>query len=203
MSEHLRHLAESVGFLAAVVEVQRHGIHLDILLHIAIVHASVCGGQHTVQATHHVALHLDVDDTSGATGVVLGRRVADNLDFLNHVAVCTVQHRLELVSAEVRRSSVHIYLNALAIDGDVAVSVDAHARCPTQDVVAVAACSQRRLTHVHHQFVHLLLDKRALGLDFHFLEALSLFLQHEIRPAKGRLIPHERSLYYVRARGYI
>ena len=200
LGKHLRQLTESVRLLAPIVQVQRHHIRLEVTVHVAVIHSAVIGRKHPVQSAHHVTLHLDVDDSPRTARIVLGRRVADDFNLLNHVTVGAVQHRFQLVAAQVRRPAVNPDLHRLAVDRDVTVFVDTHTRSATQDVVAVTARSQWRLTHVHHQFVHVLLDERTFGFHFHLTQPLCLFPEHKIRPAECRLITHKRCLHDIRAR---
>ena len=92
------------------------------------IHTSVARRQHSVQTFHHIALGLDIDDTALSGRIVFGTRVGDDLDLLNRVSVRSIKHGLQLLSAEVRWFAVNVYLNGLAIDGDISVLVDTHTR---------------------------------------------------------------------------
>ena len=191
---HLGQLTEGIGLLAAVVEVERNHIHLQPTLHIAEIHSSVAGRQHTVQTLHHVALGLDIDDSTLTAGIVFRRWIRDNLYLLDRITVRTVEHSFELLTAQIRGLAIDVYLHRLAIDRNVAVLINTHTRCTTQNVVTVRPRSQRRLAHVNHQFVHLALYQRTLGFHLHLTQLLGLFVEHEVRSAKYGLITHKRSL---------
>ena len=132
-------MAERIGFLAAEVEVERHHIHLQPAFDIAEVHASVTGTEHAVQSAHHVPFGFYIDYTSLSAGIVLGGWIADDLNLLYCIAVRTVEHGFELLSAQVGRFAVHIHLHAFAVDGYVSVLIDAHSGCTAKNVVAVGA----------------------------------------------------------------
>ena len=87
---HLCQLTEGIGFLTAVVQIERHHIHVQPSFDVAEIHTSVRGTQHTVQPLAHVSFGLDVDDTALTRCVVFGTRVGDDLDLLDRVAVRTV-----------------------------------------------------------------------------------------------------------------
>ena len=194
LRKDLRQLAERVCFLAAVIEHKRDHILIQPALDIAEIHASVTGRKHTIEAFHHIALGLDINNPTLPRRIVFGRRIGDNFDFLNRVAIGTIKHGLELLSGEVGRLAIHPNLNGFTVYGNVSVFVNTHTRRTAEDIISVRTRRKGRSGDIHHQFVHLTFDKRFLGFYLDFFEFFGLFAKHEIRSAKRSLITDIRSL---------
>ena len=194
LRKDLRELPERVGLLPAIIKVERDHVHLQPTVDIAEVHTSVAGRQHTVQTFHHIAFGLDIDDTTLPACIVFGRRIGDDFDLLDGVSVRSVEHGLELLSAQVRRLSVHVYLDRFTVHGNVAVFVDSHTGRTTEDIISVRACRQGRCTHVDHQLVHLAFNQRFLGLHLKLFELFRLLAQDEVRPSISSMVAHIRGL---------
>ena len=159
----LRQLGKGIGFFAAIVKIQRCVLGIQPSVHIAKIHTSVGGREHTIKTTHHIALGLDIDDTALTGRIVFGGRIGDNLYLLDRVAVCTVEHGFQLLAAEVRRFTVYPNLDGLTVHGDIAVLIDTHTGRTAKDIISVRTRGKRRRTHVHHELVHLAFDQRLLG----------------------------------------
>ena len=150
LRKDLRELAECIGFLTAVVEHKRKHFLTQPALDITEIHAAITGRKHSVKALHHVALGLDIDDTTLPRGIVFSGRIRDNLYLLYRVAVRTVQHGFELLAGEVGRFAVHPNLDRFTVYGNIAVFVDADTRRATKDIVSVRTSRKRRSRDVHH-----------------------------------------------------
>ena len=163
-------------------------------LDIAEIHAAITGRKHTIEAFHHIALGLDIDNTTLPRRIVFSRRIGDDFYLLYRVAVGSVQHGFELLAGEVGRLAVHPNLNGFTVHGNVAVFVDTHTRRTAEDIISVRTRRKGRSGDIHHQLIHLTFDERLLGFYLDFLEFLGLFAKHEIRSAKRGLITDIRSL---------
>ena len=194
LREDLRELTESIGFLSAVIEHEREHFLVQPAFDIPEIHSSITGRKHSVQTFHHIPFGLDIDDSALTRSVVFGRRIRDNFDLLYRVSVCSVQHGFELLTAEVRRLAIHINLHRFTVYGNISVLVNPHTGRTTENIISVRTGSQRRSRDVHHQLVHLPLNKRFLGFHLHLFEPFGLFLQHKIRSTERRLVTDIRSL---------
>ena len=95
----LRQLPESIRFFSPIIKHKREHFLTQPTVDIREIHASITGRKHSVQTAHHIAFGLDIDDTSLTGSVVFGGRIRDDFDLLNRIAVCSIEHRFELLAA--------------------------------------------------------------------------------------------------------
>ena len=143
LRKDLCELSESVGLLAAVVKHEGEHLLIQPAFDIAEIHATITGREHTVEAFHHIALGLDIDDTTLPRRIVFGGRIGDDLNLLDSVSVRAVKHGFELLTGEVRRLAVHPNLHGFTVHGNIAVLVDADTRRTAEDIVPVRTCRER------------------------------------------------------------
>ena len=61
---NLRELAEGIGLFSAIIEVKRDHFVIQPAFDVAEIHTAIPRRKHSVEAFHHVAFGLDIDDTT-------------------------------------------------------------------------------------------------------------------------------------------
>ena len=163
----LREVKSGIGFLGAIVQVQREHIHILPFFDIAKIHASIGGTEETIQPLHHIALEFDIDDTARPRRIVLGGRIGDNLNFLYRVAVRAFKHRLQLLTAQVGRTPINIDSHRFAIYCHIAILIHIYAGGFLQNIFAIATCRKRRIADIEYQLIELSLHQGTLAADFY------------------------------------
>ena len=162
--EALVNAEQGADFLGAVVEIEPETLLPRGLAYFAEVHCTASKSEGTVESLEDGFLGFDVDDSALSCRIVLGGRMFHQFESVYAFTVGAAKQGLEAFAVNIGWAAVNPYLDALAVEFDVAVLVDGYSRGFFDQVKCVAALGEGALGDIHYHLVDLHFDEfDALG----------------------------------------